>query len=259
MARSTVLSSGGALNTAYDDGNSNDNFSFASGNGAAGTVNATVGQGNGDIEALLLTGAGGEGVTNANLGNAALVSAAFNTEFDITAANGEDALLVINDTDANSFALWQWMQAGGGEISASELSLIATVNANATVNASSFDFDGTVGVGGSSPIFGLAGSDNIAGTGGDDTIYGSGGNDTINAQGGNDTIVWNAPNDGRDFIDGGANTGTGDRFVLNGDGQGKPSLYGRRVPISPEVSTPTLKLWSPAMASLWLNSTISRN
>ena len=46
----------GALNTAWDDGNNNDTFLFATGNGAAGTVNVTVGQGNGDVEALLLTG-----------------------------------------------------------------------------------------------------------------------------------------------------------------------------------------------------------
>jgi Ca2+-binding RTX toxin-like protein len=131
---------GGALNTAWDDGNNNDAFLFASGNGSGGTVNATVGQGNGDIEALLLTGAGGEGVTTANLGNAAAVSAAFNAEFAITAANGEDALLVINDTNASSFALWQWTQAGGGETSAAELTLIAIVSANATVSAGNFDF-----------------------------------------------------------------------------------------------------------------------
>ena len=81
----------------------------ASGNGGAGTVNVTVGQGNGDIEALVLDRRGGEGVTTANLGNAAAVSAAFNTEFAITAANGEDALLVINDTNGNSFSLWQWV------------------------------------------------------------------------------------------------------------------------------------------------------
>ena len=61
----------GALNTAWDDGNNNDTFLFASGNGGAGTVNVTVGQGNGDIEALFLSGTGGEGVTTANLGNAA--------------------------------------------------------------------------------------------------------------------------------------------------------------------------------------------
>ena len=131
---------GGALNTAYDDGNNNDNFLFATGNGGAGTVNVTVGQGNGDIEALLLTGAGGEGVTTANLGNAAAVAAAFNAEFVITAANGEDALLVVNDTDGNSFSLWQWTQAGGGETAAAELALMGIFTANATVTTGNFDF-----------------------------------------------------------------------------------------------------------------------
>ncbi|RYX88943.1 MAG: calcium-binding protein, partial [Comamonadaceae bacterium] len=130
----------GALNTAWDDGNNNNNFTFASGNGSAGTVGITVGQANAHAEALLLTGVGGEGVTTANLGNAPLVAAAFNAEFNITAANGEDALLVINDTNGNSFSLWQWVQAGGGEVSAAELSLVGTFSANAAVVAANFDF-----------------------------------------------------------------------------------------------------------------------
>ena len=130
----------GALNTAWDDGNNNDAFLFSTGNGAAGTVTVTVGQGNGDVEALLLTGANNEGVTTANLGNAALVSAAFNAEFGITAVNGEDALLVVNDTNGNSFSLWQWVQAGGGETTAAELTLIGIFNANAAVAADNFDF-----------------------------------------------------------------------------------------------------------------------
>jgi Ca2+-binding RTX toxin-like protein len=130
----------GALNTAWDDGNNNDAFLFSTGNGAAGTINVTVGQGNGDVEALLLTGANNEGVTTANLGDAALVATAFNNEFAITAANGEDALLVINDTNNNSFSVWQWIQAGGGEVSATELTLIGTFTANATVTADNFDF-----------------------------------------------------------------------------------------------------------------------
>ena len=133
---------GGALNTAFDDGNSDDNFLFVTGNGAAGTVAVTVGQANANAEALLLTGANGEGVLNALLGNAASVAAAFNAEFAITAANGEEALLVVNDTDSTNFALWQWIQAGGGEIDAAgtELTHIGTFQANATVGAANFDF-----------------------------------------------------------------------------------------------------------------------
>ena len=74
-------------------------------------MNAAVGQGNANVEALLLTGSGGEGVTNAALGSAAQVSSAFNTHFNIGASNGEDALLAINDTNANGFSLCQWVQA----------------------------------------------------------------------------------------------------------------------------------------------------
>ena len=88
----------------------------------------------------MLTGAGGEGVANANLSNANAAAIAFNAEFAITAGNGEDALLVINDTDGNGFSVWQWVQANAGEIEANELTLIANVSANTTVTTSSFDF-----------------------------------------------------------------------------------------------------------------------
>jgi len=133
---------GGALNTAYDDGNNNNAVLFASGNGGAGTVTVTVGQANAHAEALYLSGANGEGVTNADLTDAALVAAAFNAEFNITAANNEDALLVINDTNGNSASIWQWIQTAGGgaEVDANELTLIGTVTANGTVTTASFDF-----------------------------------------------------------------------------------------------------------------------
>ena len=91
-------------------------------------------------EALYLSGTGGEGVTTANLGSAAAVATAFNNEFAITAANGRDALLVVNDTNGNNFSAWQWIQAGNGETSAAELTLIGVFNANGTVTVGSFDF-----------------------------------------------------------------------------------------------------------------------
>ena len=127
----------GALNTAFDDITNDDNITFAVGNGAAGAVTVNL---NTAIEALLLTGAGGEGVTTAQLGNATAVSTAFNNEFTMTAANGQDALLVVNDTNGNSYAVWQWIQAGGGETSAAELTLIGIFSGNGTVTTSSFDF-----------------------------------------------------------------------------------------------------------------------
>lgn len=65
----------------------------------------------------------------------------------------------------------------------------------------------------------------INGGAGNDIIVGGRGNDTISAGAGNDTIVWNANNangnnnngsDGRDVVDGGANTTVGDTFMING-------------------------------------------
>ena len=133
----------GALNTAYDDGLANDNFLFAQGTAGAPTTTAIVGQADTEVEALLLV----SGVTTANLGNNGVVSAAFNAEFNLfttggvnPVANGEDALLVVDASDGNGFSVWQWIQAGGGETAAGELTLIATVAGNATVTTASFDF-----------------------------------------------------------------------------------------------------------------------
>ena len=139
------------LNTAWDDGKNDNNFTFAVGDGVENSsVTAHVGQNDRNIEALLLTGTNGEGVTTANLGNAAAVALAFNAEFNILGSGsgattaGEDALLVINDTDGNSFALWQWIQSGAAgqnaEIDANELTYIGTFACNGTVGAANFDF-----------------------------------------------------------------------------------------------------------------------
>ena len=131
---------GGALNARFDDGLANDNFLFVTSNGIAAVQSVDIGTANIDIEALVLTGVGGEGVTNALLRDAAAVSTAVNNAFDFTdAGNGQDVLLVVNDTDANSASVWQWIQATGGETSAAELTLIGVINANDTVTAASFD------------------------------------------------------------------------------------------------------------------------
>ena len=130
---------GGTLNAAYDDVTDNDVMAWATGNGVNG--GNTIANMDTTFEGLILSGLNGEGVTRATLGTAATVAAEFNAEFAITAAVGQDALLVINDTDANSFAVWQWVQgaAGGNEIDANELTLIGTYTANATVTQATFD------------------------------------------------------------------------------------------------------------------------
>jgi len=133
-----AIAFGGALNTLFDDGINNDIFSFVSGDNVNNN-NVAVNL-NGTVEGLWLSGANNEGVSNAQLGNAAQVASEFNAEFNITAANGEATLLVINDTNSNSASVWQWVQAAGGsaEIDASELTLIALINANATINVGDF-------------------------------------------------------------------------------------------------------------------------
>jgi Ca2+-binding RTX toxin-like protein len=131
---------GGALKTLLDDGGDPDNFVFASGNGVNGGNTAV--DLNGAIEALYLSGANGEGLTTANLLNAAATATEFNAEFALTAADGEATLLVINDTNNNSFAVALWIQAGGGEMTAGELTLIGIFSGNGTVTTDAFDFFG---------------------------------------------------------------------------------------------------------------------
>jgi hypothetical protein len=97
------------------------------------------------FEALYLNGTSNEGVNNNQLGIASSIAAEFNQEFAITAADGESTLLVINDLNGNSAAVWQWVQntqtAGNtAEIDTNELTLIAIINANATITTDSFAF-----------------------------------------------------------------------------------------------------------------------
>ncbi len=130
----------GGLVSTFDDGNGNFSIRWAQSSGNGNTVNVSIGQANNDREGLMLRGSNGEGVTNASLGNASAVASAFNAEFVITAANGEDAILVVNDTNGNDFSVWRWIQAGGGEVGATELTLIGVFDAYGTVTTSSFGF-----------------------------------------------------------------------------------------------------------------------
>jgi hypothetical protein len=135
-AQVDVVQFTGALNTLFDDVTNDDTFTFASGNGI-NNDNAAVNLNT--VEALYLGGTNNEGVANASLGSASLVAGEFNNEFAITASNGQDALLIINDTDGNSFAVWQYAEStGGAEIAASELSLIGIFNTDGAATTSEF-------------------------------------------------------------------------------------------------------------------------
>ena len=133
----------GALNSLFNDRTIDTAIQFASGNTGGGTVNANMDTA---FEALFLSGTNGEGVTAANIGNAAAVALAFNNEFNITAAVGEDGLLVINDTTngSNLTSVWEWHQLSGvgqtAEIDANELTHIATITSNVTTIITDFNF-----------------------------------------------------------------------------------------------------------------------
>jgi hypothetical protein len=128
----------GTLNTAYDDISDNNVFTWVNGNGVnGGNTTANL---NATAEALFLSGANGEGVANASLRSASAVAAEFNSEFNIVASAGRDAVLVVNDTNANSFAVWQYVENGiTAEIQTNELTLIGLFNANAAVVTGNFD------------------------------------------------------------------------------------------------------------------------
>lgn len=68
-------------------------------------------------------------------------------------------------------------------------------------------------------LFGGAGNDTLNGQDGVDVLEGGLGNDQVFGGAGDDTIVWSAGilGDGRDRIDGGANDGEGDTFIVNGN------------------------------------------
>jgi Ca2+-binding RTX toxin-like protein len=141
-----VVQFAGQLNTSFDDNNngaSNNTVQWAVGNEAGGALNANLSS----VEALYLSGKNAEGVGQADLGNAALVAAAFNAEFNISSSTSNnsaahDALLVINDTNGNSFAVWQYIETTGNgtEIQANELTLIGTFHSNGTAVQSQFIF-----------------------------------------------------------------------------------------------------------------------
>ena len=134
---------GGALNILLDDIINDDNFQFNGANPIGNNSDAAVDL-NIAIEALFLDGSANDGVTNANLTSAAAVAAEFSAEFAITASALESTLLVVNDTDANSSALWLYTKSSGatggaGEISAAELSLIGVFTGNGALETGNLD------------------------------------------------------------------------------------------------------------------------
>ncbi len=131
---------GGSLKIAFDDMNGADgNIAWVTGNSSNG--GNTTADLNTTVEALYLAGTNGEGVLNGDLLRATTVANEFNAEFNITASSGQDALLVVNATNSNRFAVYSYLESGNGaEIQGTELRLIGVFDSNGDVATSQLNF-----------------------------------------------------------------------------------------------------------------------
>jgi Ca2+-binding RTX toxin-like protein len=134
-----VVDFSGLLKIAFDDITADDDFAWITGNGSdGGNTDANL---NTMGEALYLTGTNGEGVSNKDLTKATVIANELNAEFNITASSGQDALLAVNATNSNKFALYSYLESGNGaEIQGTELTLIGVFDSNGDVATSQFNF-----------------------------------------------------------------------------------------------------------------------
>lgn len=115
------------------------NIAWVTGNSSNG--GNTTADLNTTVEALYLAGTNGEGVLNGDLLRATTVANEFNAEFNITASSGQDALLVVNATNSNRFAVYSYLESGNGaEIQGTELRLIGVFDSNGDVATSQLNF-----------------------------------------------------------------------------------------------------------------------
>ena len=115
-----------SLSTAFNDIGTN--FFFDAGYSSSNASTGVAADLDTTYEGLVMTGGVHDGIATASLTDAAAVAAAFNSEFAITASSGQDALLIIHDVAGTKFSAWQYVEGGGAEIQAGELTLIALVS-----------------------------------------------------------------------------------------------------------------------------------
>ncbi len=135
--------------------------------------------------------------------------------FESTIGGAANTLITIRENGAAS-AIQGTIRINGSNNAAIDVSdfLLATAGNVITGNGTGQTHNGTAG---NDTINALGGNDTVNGNAGDDTIVGGTGNDTLNGNDGDDTFVWNAAGpDGRDVVNGGAEGGAGDIFVING-------------------------------------------
>ena len=159
-----------------------------------------------------LNGFGGNDILNGAGGNDTLNGGAGDDRLD--GGGGTDIAVWASDVRNFNFGL-----NGAGQLTATDMTgaegtdtLISIEQlrfAGATYTLVNGANGGETSVGGTNAdiILGHGGNDTLNGNGGNDILVGGAGNDTINGGAGNDLTLWRA-GDGRDFIDGGADTDT---------------------------------------------------
>lgn len=124
----------GALRIQFDDdaGVSLGFFSTDGANGGTQSVDLTT------WEAVYLSGLNGEGVSHNDLANSTVVAAELNQEFNISGTAGNFLLVVVNSTNSDDFAVWQFKENGTAAVQSSELSLIGRFTSNGDVGTDQF-------------------------------------------------------------------------------------------------------------------------
>ena len=168
--------------------------------GANDTLN---GNGGNDI----LNGAGGSDTLNGGAGDDRLDGGAGSS--DTAVYNGAIGDFALGSNGTNLVVTDLTGAEGSDTLSTVETLRFAGTNYSvvAGTTGNNANLNGGSGANGSQAIFGHAGTDSLNGGAANDLLVGGQGNDAVNGGAGNDTAYWTA-GDGREFIDGGADTDT---------------------------------------------------
>ncbi len=199
------------------------------------TVNEVAGEGTTDtVQTSLASYTLGDNVENLSFSNGAAADISFTATGNALANNlsggsANDTFVMIVDNARDD------VSGGGGGNNGVDTADYSAYTANLTVNLGQGGGGGAIVNGSGTDPAGPADNrdrlqsiENFIGGSGNDDIAGGQGNNSLAGGAGDDVIRYNVTtqggggnppvNSGRDLIDGGGNTGTGDRFILTGTG-----------------------------------------
>ncbi len=121
----------GAIETAYDDqGSANDAIAWSQVDAATDGSAEAIDANDGTVEAIMLDGSE---LAVADFDDISAVVAELEEEVTLTAATGEDLLVVIEDTATNDFGAWLYVETGGtaNQFDVADLTLLGIFTADA--------------------------------------------------------------------------------------------------------------------------------